>query len=450
MLNMKKLISSIFLILVSINARGQSADSTMRLSIKEAIDYAMNNQKDVQNAAIDADISRYKVKETIGIGLPQLNGSFDVKDYEQIPTSLIPAQFFGGKEGEYAAVQFGTRWNATGGLSASQLIFDPSYLIGVAASKTYRELTEKNLNRTKIETAVTVTKAYYTLLLVRERKKIIDANVLRLLKLYNDTKAMFENGFIEKIDLDRVHVALNNVTSEQEKIERFIELSERTLKFQMGLSDKIHVVITDSLDANAIKHLNIPIESSEPTRRIEYSILQTQQQLQEYNLKRYKAQYLPSLVAYGVLNASAQRTSFTVFDPSYRWYSTGIIGATLSINFFDGFQKNYRIKQETLALQKIKNEVTNFENGVNLEVAASRAGLLDALSTLNTQDENLSLATSVVSTTKLKYDQGVGSNLEVLDAETSLKEAQANYFNALYDAIIAKINLDKSLGNFNY
>ncbi len=447
---MKKILSFIFLLVIGEAAQAQQADSTLRLSIKQAVDIALNNQKEVINAQLDVEIAKAKVKETIGIGLPQINGSFDIKDYVQIPTSLIPAEAFGGPPGSFTTVQFGTRYNALAGISASQLLFDPSYLIGVSATKTYRELSEKNLQRTKLETAIAVTKAYYSVLLVRQRKNMVDANVTRLKKLFSDTKALYDNGFIEKIDLDRVHVAYNNISAEQDKITRYIDLSELTLKFQMGLSYKAHIVITDSLDELAIKQLPVSTLNPEPSKRIEYSILQTQERLQTYNLKRYKSQYLPTLVLYGALQANAQRFKFNLFESNYGWYPIGLIGATLSINIFDGFQKNYHIKQERLTLKKVKNEISNFENAVSLEVAASRASLKDALAGLQTQDENLELANSVAKTTKLKYDQGVGSNLEVLDAESSLKEAQANYFNALYDAIIAKINLDKSLGNFNY
>lgn len=447
---MKNLTGLLFLLLLIGRTHGQTPDTTMKLSIKAAVDYALLHQKDVLNAELDAEIAKAKVNETIGIGLPQLNGSFDLKDFQKIPTQLIPAEFFGGPAGTYAPIQFGTRWNATAGLNATQLLFDPTYLVGVSAAKTYRELTVKNLQRTRLETSIAVTKAYYSLLLMRERKKVIDKNVQRLEKLFNDTKAMYTNGFIEKIDLDRIQVTYNNILSEEEKMGRFIDLTERNLKFQMGLPDYVKVEIINSLDEVAVKNLSIEVGFPELSKRIEYSILKTQEQLQMHNIRRYKGQYLPSLVAYGSLQANALRTTFNLFESGFRWYPTGIIGATLTINIFDGLQKNYRIKQENLALNKVRNEMSNFENAVVLEVTAARTGLRNALSTLVTTEENLDLAENIVNTSKLKYDQGVGSNLEILDAEASLKEAQANYFNALYDAIIAKIDLDKSLGIFNY
>jgi outer membrane protein TolC len=463
---MKKVFAFLLLNMIYFYAASQRPDSTYSFSIKEAINFTLQNHKDVVNAQLDADIARYKVRETVGIGLPQLSASFDVKDFEKIPTQFIPdfisPTVYGilydenliaqqnTASGQLFPVQFGTRWNATADISASQILFDPSYIIGVSASKTFRELSQKNSQRTKIEAAAAVTKAYYSVLLLRERKKIVDANSARLQKLLNDTKALYDNGFVEKLDHDRIKVAYNNIQTETENFNRVMEMSENMLKFQIGIPQTATIKITDTLNAESVKQIQVTMEQSDPSRRIEYSILKTQERLQTYNLKRYKAQYLPSLFAYGGLSTSAQRNEFNIFESGYRWYPTGVIGAKLSLNLFDGLQRESRIKQQRLELRKINNEVANIENAINLEVNTSRSSLLTAVSSLKLQDDNLELATSVANTAKIKYDQGVGSNLEILDAETSLKEAQVNYFNALYNAVIAKIDLDKALGTFSY
>lgn len=428
----------------------QVTDQTLSFSIKQAVDYAFEHQMDVLNAQLDADIAKTQAKEIVGMGLPQISASFDIKDYVEIPTSLIPADFFGGEPGTYQAIKFGTRYNATAGVSASQLIFEPSYIVGLQAARTIKELSRKNVDRTKIETAAAVTKAYYMVLLMNDRRQVLEANVSRLQKYSSDVKAMYENGFVEQIDVDRIQVAFNNITSEKENFNRIVKTLEDALKFQMGLSPQSQIVLTDSLDKQAIKNITISLDKADPEKRIEYSLLKTQEQLQEYNIKRYKSQYFPSIVAYGSLNANAQRSKFNFFDNSYRWYPIGLIGATLSINLFDGFTREAKINHEQLSLRKIKNQLTSFSNGVELQVASSRSTLANALTSLNSQEKNLQLAENVNRTTKIKYDQGIGSNLELLNSETSLKEAQSNYFNALYDALIAKIDVDKALGNFKY
>ena len=435
--------------ILSIGLFAQNADSTMKLSANEAIEFAMAHQKDVVNSALDMKISDARVNEIIGIGLPQINGSLDLKDFFELPTNLIPGEFV-GKPGTYYPIKFGTQWQSAAGITASQLIFDPSYIIGVQATKTIRELSGKNVTRTRIETAANVYKAYYSLLLVRERRKVIDANVARLFKLKKDTKALYTNGFVEKIDLDRVNLAYNNVVSEKEKMDNIEKATENVLKFQMGMTIGNNIELTDSLDIAKVKNLTSQESTADVSKRIEYNILETQLRLQEYNIKRYKVGYYPSLVGFANVSTTAQRSAFNILDPTRKWYPTGLLGATLNIPIFDGLQKHAKIRQCELERDKIKNEIGNFENAATLQIRNSRLTLQDAIRSLDIQEQNLVLAKDVVRTSKVKYDQGVGSNLEVLNAETSLKEAQSNYYNAIYSAIIAKIDYEIAMGNIHY
>lgn len=438
------------LMLVTMGAHSQGTDSVMQFSIKQAVDFSFEHQKDVLNSQLDVQIAEYQVKETIGLGLPQISGEFDFKDFFEIPTTAIPGEFFGGEPGSFTTVQFGTQYNASAGLSASQLIFEPSYIVGVKAAKTFKDLSVQGLQNAKIETAVNVVKAYYRVLVVRDRKIVNDANVVRLKKYNEDIKSMYQNGFVEKVDMDRIQVTYNNALSEQEKSERLIKITEDNLKYVMGLPQASTIVLTDSLDREAVKKLEVSADKPTPEKRIEYSILKTQERIQEFNVQRYKAKYLPSLVAYGSYSTNALRSEMNIFDPAYRWYPTGIVGATLSLNIFDGMQRENKIRHEKLGLKKIQNDIDYFANTVELQVSNANSVLANAISSLNIQEQNLELANSVTKTSKIKYDEGIGSNLEILDAETSLKEAQSNYYMALYEAIVAKIELEKALGNLKY
>ncbi len=444
---MKKIIFSFCLLLTSIIAGAQNTASSTTLSLTQAIDYAYNHQSAYLNAVLDEQISTAHVKEIVGIGLPQVSGSFDVKDFVEIPTSFIPAEFFGGRPGEFIPVKFGTRYQAAAGISASQLVFDPTYLIGIKATKGLRELANKNTQRTKIETAVTVSKAYYNVLVSRERMQLLDANVIRVKKLKDDTQALYDNGFVEKIDLDRIVLTYNNIVAERENVSRLLTLGDYLLKYQIGMDIYSTLVLADSLSDEQVRNITVSAAKPDVKNRIEYSLMQTNRDLQGLNLKRYKAGYIPSLFAYGTVSANASRSKFDIFDTSKRWYPIGIIGGTLQWNLFDGFQREKKIKQASLALKKAENDLQNTENALAMEAESNRTNLQNSLSSLNTQKNNLELANEVVRVSKLKYDQGVGSNLEVINAETSLKEAQTNYYSALYDALVAKVDLDKSMGS---
>jgi outer membrane protein len=422
--------------------------SAQTYSLQQAQDYAVKNSINNANAKLDVDIARAKKNEVTGIGLPQVNGSFDLKDYLQIPTSLLPGDFLpGGTPGTFTPVKFGTKYNATMGLSVSQLLFSSDYLVGLQASKTYMELAQKAESRTKIETMTAVTKAYYGALVARERFKLLDANIVRLEKMLADMTAMNKSGYIEKIDVDRVEVNYNNLLVEKEKTERLINLSEALLKFQMGIDVNQSIALSDSLGTfinNLSEVSNTKVNAS---GRIEYSLLESQNKLNELDLKRYKMSYLPNLVAYGSFSKQAQRAEFDIFDPSLKWYPISLIGITLNVPIFDGLQKNYRVEQAKINLLKSKNSLDQVQKSINLESSNATTSYTNSLATLKYQKKNIELAERVYQTTKIKYDQGVGSNLEVINAQASYRETLVNYYAAIYDALVSKTDLDKALGN---
>jgi len=441
----RKFICAAALAGVSFHAQAQSGES-YSFSLQQAVDFALQNHASVKNAYIDREIAHRKVNELIGVGLPQIEAGFDLQKFLDIPTTFIPGEFFDEESGTFIPVQFGQPYNATAGLTATQLVFDGSYLVGVQASKTYEELSEKTYKQTKIETAVAVSKAYYNVLVNAERMALLDANVKRVSKLKDDTKALYENGFVEKIDNDRIEVTYNNLVVEKNKTGKLLGIAKDYLKFQMGMNPDSALELTDKLE-NIQFDEAIPVESkSDFNNRIEYSILQTSKRLYELDLKRNRFQFLPSLVAYGSFSYIASRNEFNIFNPDFRWYPTSIIGAKITLPIFDGLQKHQRIQQSKLNLEKINNNFKMLEQGITLETKTAQTHLQNAIESLETQRKNRALAEEVVRVSKVKYDQGVGSNLEVLNAETSLKEAETNYYSALYDALIAKTDYAKARG----
>jgi outer membrane protein len=448
-------------LLFNTSASAQS-DSSYKFSLKQAIDYALSHQTSVLNAQIDERIAQQKVNEVRGIGLPQVNGSVDVTDYLQKPKIIFPNPAYGmiplvqplydslDKQIDYSKlgpqeleVSFVTKYNFNAGVSISQLVFDGGYIVGLQATKTYLDLSKKMTARTKIEVVEQVTKAYYAVLVNEKNIGLLDANITRLRKIYSDTKALNEAGFAEKLDVDRLQVALNNLEVTRNQVESGVRLMFQILKFQMGMPVQSQLTLTDTLSESFAKP---EVELSDPGKRIEYSLLQSQRQLHELDLKRNRYGYLPSLAAYGSLGSSAQRNEFDIFNADGRWFKTTLIGAKLSVPIFDGLQKNARIQTAKLNIQKTENDLANLRNGISLGVNSASVQYENAYRTLELQRNNLDLAREVVRVTQIKYNEGVGSNIEVINAETSLREAQTNYFQALYTLMVTQIDLRKAQG----
>lgn len=446
---MKKLILIIAAAIFSLTAFAQTKDSSnYSFSLQQAINYALDNQKDVKNAIIDEQLAQKKVNEIMGMGLPQVNASFDLKEFLEIPTSLIPADFFGGMPGTFAAVKFGTKYNATAGIDASQLIFSGDYFLGIKASKVFVEISKKSTQRTRIETSSTVAKAYYTVLVNDERTKLMNATIERIKKTLDGTKALLDNGFVEKIDHDMLTVTYNNLLVEQEKVQRLVTLSTYLLKYQMGMDINSTLVLTDKLaDVKLDISNSVSVQKFDYEKRVEYGLFETQYKLAKLDLKRQRLSYLPTAFAYGSFSGNAQRNEFDIFDTDKQWYPTSVIGAKVTMPIFTGFQRHSKNQQAKLSVLKAENNMDFIEKSIDLEIASSTTLLQNAASSLENQKKNIVIAEDVVRVARLKFEQGVGTNIEMITAETALKEAQSNYFNALFDALVAKIDFDKATGN---
>ncbi len=453
-----------FLMLLSSAIYAQT-NSTYEFSLQQAIDYALQNQNAVKNAKLDKQISEQKVKETIALGLPQVNGKATAQKFLDIPTQVIPnfisPSVYGVlidnnvKDGNgnpikmpangYSNIEarFGTTYNMSYGIDVSQLIFDGSYLVGLQASNVYKDLTVKALERSQNEARVAVTKAYYAVLVVQKSRELLDANVIRLKKTLDDTKAYYQNGFAEKIDVDRLTVIYNNIVTERENLERVYLVTNNLLKFQMGMPIASELKLTDQL-TEVLAVENIPLEGPNVQARVEYQLVKTQMRLMELDYKRNIFSRMPTIAAFGTLSKNAQNNDYTKLTD--KLFPTTIVGLSITVPLVGSGKKFYQTNQAKFAFEKSKNDLKNLENALTLESASAQTNFKNNSGQLKNQTKNMELATEVLRVAKIKYNQGVGSSLEVVSAETALKEAENNYIAALYNALIAKVELDKTYG----
>ncbi len=428
-------------------------------TLQECIDFAWKNSLAVQNAKIEQLKSQSKVDEIIADGLPQINGSLNYTYNPDIQVQFIPdfisPSVYGvlvneslldpsrfPSEFATAPVAFGVKQNAVASATLKQLLFDGSFFIGLQAARTYTELYDKQAKQSKIDIAANVSKAYYAVLINKERLLLAEANVIRLDTLRGQTKAMYENGFSEKIDYDRIKVSFNNTKSLRNNLQRMVTISEQLLKFQMGMDVREPIALSENLSSNDITQPLANTGENSYGNRIEYSILETQEKLANLDIKRIQSMYLPEVYLNGSLgyNAGAEKVS------DFKWNRFSSFGFTVSVPIFDGLRKMRQIEQAKLTAKQVQLAQQNLQNQVSFEQAQSEAQLTNALSNLESQKENMDLAQEVYRVSKVKYQEGVGSTLEVVNAEASYKEAENNYYNALYEAIVAKIDYDKAVG----
>lgn len=426
---------------------GFAANAQETFTIQEAVTYAKKNSAASKNALVDIQDAELQIQELKQTGLPQINGSFQFTYNAIVPTSILPANSFdpSASETEVIKVKFGVPWGGQAAIAVNQLIFDGSYLVGLRAAATYRELAAKNKLQNDVTITEAVTKAYYSVLVAQERSKILNLNVNRLDSLIRDTEILFKEGFAEGIDVMRLQVQRNNIVTEQQKVRNLIDLSYQLLKFQMGYRLENPIILEDKLEGSDITALrlvsNMPVDYG---NRIEFSLLETQRKLTELNLERIEKGALPSVFFSGSLGASHGNPRFNPFE---RWFALSGITLGTTIPIYDSGIRKTKAQREQLNLIKIDNGAVQLRESFELQNSQAITNLTNGIKTLDVQQSNVDLAKEVLRVSNIKYKEGVGSNIEVINAESSLKEAQTNYFAALYDVLIAKVDLDLARGD---
>jgi outer membrane protein len=420
------------------------AQQTYSFTAKQAVEYAMKNSVNVQNALKDVEIQLQTNREVTSAAYPSVSGSVNVTDYLKLPTQLLPGEFF-GQPGTKIPVTFGTKWNGTYGVSLQQLLFDGQVFVGLQARAASIEYAEKNVAVTQEQIKANVYKIYYQLVVGKKQIALLDANITRAEKLLHDTKALYENGFQEKLDVDKVTVTLSNLRTEKTKVENQLQTGYVGLKYLMGMPVKYQLNLSDTLSESFLRE-GVLTDNVRFEDRQEYLYLKAVEKLNTYNIKRYKYTYIPTVSLTGSYSRMAQRDKFNFFKGSEDWFTTSYIGLQINVPIFDGFAKDARIRSAKLELQKTQNNIEGLKNQINNEVEQSRINIRSAVITMDEQTKNMQLAEQVYNQTKIKYEQGLGSNLEITNAETDLREAQNNYFTALYDAIVARIDYLKAIG----
>jgi outer membrane protein len=422
-------------------------DSVYNFTLQDCINYAYEHQDSVVNAGLDVKSAGYKVKETIGQGLPQISGTAQFQDYLQLPVTLVDVSSFEPNEpkGTLAPFKLGLTYQTTAALNLTQKIFDGNYFVGVQASKTYKELYQRSLTRSRIEANVNVTKAYYQVLVSDEQIKLLDANIKQLKQQLDQTTAENKQGLAEQIDVQRLTVQYNNLVTSRDNTVRLLELNIELLKFQMGMNINNKLTLTDKLENidfnDAIDNI---ADTSFYHNRIEYNLLETQKELNEYDLKSKKVQYLPSLSGFANYGTSFQNNSFgNLYSANY---PSSYIGLTLNVPIFSGFQRLNQVRESKIAVMKSDNDLFNLRNGISLQANKARITYINGLQSLKSQKENMSLAEAVLKVAKIKYSQGVGSSIEVTQAQTDLDSADNSYIQSLYDALVSKVDLEQAYG----
>jgi len=459
-------LSVLFLIDPSIAQTQAQSPKVNQFSLQQALDYANKNSVHVKNALLDVLIQKQTNRDITSIALPQINGSAGVTRNFDIPVQTLPNFISQGtyavlvnegvqngsgqaivSPGDFGTIPFplGNPWNANAGATLSQIVFDGQVFIALKARNGTISLQERIAELTQENIKANVYKVYYQLVTGNIQIQLLDANLERLEKLRHDVQIMFDNGFTERLDIDKITVQIVNLQTEKLKANNMIRNGYSGLKVLMGMPYKDSLVLTDTLSDDMIREGVLEASQFKYTDRKDYQVSELTNKLNGLNVRRYNLSKLPSLVLVGGYSKAAQRDKFDLFEKG-DWFTSSYVGLQLKVPIFNGFALQARTQKARLELQKSQNQTEALKINIDAEVDNAKNNFIAAIASMDYQKKNMALAEKVYEQTKKKYEIGTGSATEINTAQVDLKTAQTNYTTALYDAIVAKVDFLKATG----
>lgn len=434
-------------------------------TLEEAIQYANDHSIEMQMERLKIADAEGQISEYKSIGIPKINAKAGYTHYFDIPTQILPdflsptvynilfeEDLLERRDLETAGgipAQFGTSNIVDLGVELQTLLLDGSYFVGLRAQRMYRDLVSKQFKAAQYSVKEKISLAYLAVLNVDQNMSLIEDNINNLQKLYDETKAIYESGFAEKLDADRLKLSLQNLQTEKDNLDRLRAITLYNLKFQMGYPIKEAITLTDSFD-DVVKRAQVEEIAVEGDNfyqnRPEYPAIEKAVELQDMNVKQLRMQYYPNLVGFASYGGQLQRND--LFDENENdWFKTSLVGITLNVPIFDGLEKRAKIQRAKIARENTVLEKTLFERQVEMQVNANHLEYLNAKEKVKSTKENLDLAQEIYDITQIKFKEGVGSSVEVTQAESELYRSQSNYTSALFDLVNASVKLKSALGN---
>lgn len=436
-----KRIVLIFLYTIGLSASAQVTN----LTLKDAVNYALQNKADAKKAKLQVENSEYKIQEVRSRALPQISANGNLTYNPIIQTTVIDGAGF-GQPGTTIQAAFGQKWTSTAGVSLTQAIFDQSVFTGLKAAKSTREFYQINDQLTEEQVIERVANNYYSVYVQQERLILLDSNYVNTTKVRDIVQGQFDNGLAKKIDLDRIIVKMSNIDTERQQIKNQITLQENALKFYMGMPIETQIVLPkeefEVVPASLTEEPNIE-------NRTEYLLLKKQEELLVYNKKAVEAGYYPTLSLTAGYNYIGQGPEFPWFakpDKGVYWSDYSAIGLNLHVPIFTGFGTRAKVRQADVEIRSLQEDIKDTKLSLDLDYRNAIAQIENNLVTIENQKENMRLASEILSNTKNNYLQGLASLTDLLDAENASLEAQNNYTRAVLNYKIAEISLIKSKG----
>ncbi|MDQ6903065.1 MAG: TolC family protein, partial [Bacteroidota bacterium] len=402
-------------------AQQRDRDSVIQqATLTNCVHYAIAHNPELKNARLNEDITEAEIKIKLADWYPQVNFNYNFQHNLQLPTSNFNGNIISIGSKNTSGLQFG----------ATQNIFNKDVLLASRSSKEVRLQSQQNTVEQNINIAAMVSKAFYDVLLTKQQINVTEQDIVRIDSSLKDAYYQYQSGIADKTDYKRATISLNNAKAQKKFYDESVNAKYAYLKQLMGYppSQNFDLVYDTTQMPNEI--LLDTLQYVNYSNRIEIRLLETQKKLQQYNLQYYKWSFLPSVSAFGNYNLNFLNNQFSKLYGQN--YPNSFAGIALGIPIFQGGKRVQQIKEATFQISQVDNSIINTQNNINTQYTQALATYKSNLYNYNSLKENLSLANEVYDVIQLQYKAGIKSYIEVINAESDLRTAQINFYNALY------------------
>lgn len=447
---LRKYLTYAFFLLAPTLAKGQETVQAFTLpdtlTLKESIQIGLENNRTLKKAFLDEEKAKYQRNEIRGAGLPQFSAYGQYNNFLDVFPQAVPGGIFGGDPSEIQVISLGVPQSLKAGFELNQLIFSNSYLIGLKAAKSGEEFYRILAEQSEEDVIHEISMSFLGVIQLELQKENLLANIDQLESLEKILQSQYDNDLARKVDLNRVKVNLTSIRSEQENLEIAIYQQEGYLKLLMGIPVDTELKLDQSVADMDQKVKDFQVQDLNIFDRKDIQVLGVQEQLYEYEYKNIKAAHQPQLVGFADFNKNAFSQDFDFMSQGKVWYQGFLVGLKLQIPIFDGMQTKYKAAQSKVSAQQLNLDRLQAEDAAELEYKNALNKYYNSLSTLESLDSNLDLADDVLRETTLLYKEGLSPLTDLLDAETTQREAQANYNNQIIQVRIAQLEILNSSG----
>lgn len=439
-MKIKKLAFSI----IFIGIIGNSQNFPNSLTLDQAIEYGLSNNFSVKNANREIEKAQKDRWSTIAIGLPQIYAEVNYQNFLEMPVSLVPAEFFGGKSGEFAEISFGTKQRVIGSVRMDQIIFDGSYIVGLEASKIFLKISENIYEKTKLETKKIIVKNYAAALLANENIKLLKKNKERLEENVSEIHQLFKNGFEEEESVEQIQLTLANINTQLKYAVNLSKIIHEMLKFNLGIPVEQEVILSSQIseivdESNLIfGNLNIPTISNNIDIRIAENNLLSESLLYKYE----KSKFLPSIKAFINGAYTGNNEKFDFIKNNQKWFGSSLFGLSLDIPLFSSFSKKVNSQKAKINMQQAETKLNETQYRIRMEIETALNEYQLAIENYFTEKENLGLAERIENKNQVKYFEGIVGSFELRQAQLQLYSSQSKYLSSIQNLIERKITLE--------